>query len=96
MKLNINAAGRLNQWLTHKEVKRGLQRVDVSAQLFVDSQKELELLANNSEAIMEVQHWELLSSHGSRTKKRQSKWPGKWWALSDRNCEEDSPRDSQQ
>ena len=72
MKLNINAAGRLNQWLNHKEVKRGLQRVDVSAQLFVDSQKELELLANNSEAIMEVQHWELLSSHGSRTKKRQS------------------------
>ena len=43
MKLNINAAGRLNQWLNHKEVKRGLQRVDVSVQLFVDSQKELEL-----------------------------------------------------
>jgi hypothetical protein len=47
MTLNIDPPGRLNQWLAHKELKGGVQRdTDKSAKLFVDNQKELELLAN--------------------------------------------------
>ena len=46
MKLNIDPAGLLNQWCAHKELERCVQRHDESAQLFVDNQKELELLAS--------------------------------------------------
>jgi hypothetical protein len=46
LKHNTNPAGRLNQWLAHKELERGVQRDDESAQLFVNNQKELVLLAS--------------------------------------------------
>jgi hypothetical protein len=63
-KLKINPAGRLSQWLTHGELKLGIQRDGESAQLFVNNQQELELLANtfrSNPTLMELSKVESMS-----------------------------------
>jgi hypothetical protein len=46
--------GGVNQWLTRKELKRGIKRDDEAAQSFVDNQRALELLVNTINNFLEL------------------------------------------
>jgi hypothetical protein len=54
LKLHINPRGGVNQWLTRKELKRGIKRDDEAAQSFVDNQRALELLVNTINNFLEL------------------------------------------
>ena len=74
-KLNIDPAGLLNQWLPHRELKRGIQRDGESAQLFVNNLQELELLANtfrSNPTLMELSMVESMSGN-TRVRRRSSR-----------------------
>jgi hypothetical protein len=93
LKLHINSKGRLNQWLTRKELKCGITRDHEAAQSFVDNQRALELLANTISNLTPIEASKMESMSGGevlgaalitwlKDTERQLRWPGKWWELS--------------
>jgi hypothetical protein len=64
LKLHINPKGRLNPWLTHKELKCGIKRDDEAARSFVDNQRALELLANTISNLTPIEASKMESMSG--------------------------------